>query len=114
MALIKCSECQYTISDKAKFCVNCGATNGGILTLIREKKFGGSLVTWTVSKNGVIIGELTNGQTLEIITDENFVLEVSAVFNNIVSTGRITIKKGETRTVIAKPGMWANFKFIEK
>lgn len=69
MAIIKCPECGYEISDKATSCVSCGCPivaekRYGAFSLIREEKMFFCLAKYDVFLDNMRWGTLKNGDSL--------------------------------------------------
>ena len=97
MALIKCSECEAMISDKAKNCPKCGAP---VVTLIKCKDCGGM-----VSPNAVVCPHC--GAPLKIMNAQNRSYPYSFLNNNRGDT------YSNTQSNIIKPLAQPKVGFVE-
>ncbi len=77
MALITCTECGASVSDKAAACTQCGAPlQEATVTLHRKKAFGGSAMTWHVTVDGIQVGSLRSGQSITVSRPSGFTVGV--------------------------------------
>jgi hypothetical protein len=81
VALVKCTECEHVVSDKAAACPRCGAPGPfhpqpTRVRLTRPSRFFGSLVPFVIEVDGEVIGFLLNRQTVEIERNYGFTLYV--------------------------------------
>ena len=114
MALVKCNECNNSVSEHASSCPQCGYPIGvGKITLIRKKKFIGSLVNYRIFKNGVEVGFLKNGASFSLNSDCDFNLRVMITEGTGPTlSGDLLVHKGMNQSFEVRPGM-LSMKFIE-
>lgn len=114
MALIKCNECNNSVSEYASSCPQCGCPIGvGKIILTRKKRFGDFITNYSIYKNGVDLGKLQNGESFSIASDSDFNLRVVITFGNGRQlSGDLTVQKGMNKTFDVKPG-FTSVKFID-
>lgn len=81
MALVKCTECEHVVSDKAAACPRCGAPgpfhrHHTKVRLTRPSRLISSFAPFVIEVDGEVIGFVLNGQTVEIERDYGFTLYV--------------------------------------
>jgi hypothetical protein len=97
MAMIKCTECGASISDKAKSCIQCGCPiNADSKVMI----YGYTQIFLInpkveVTMNGKLMGYVQNGDLLEIPISENAVID----FKCHVRTSHVTVYAGRVTKI---------------
>ncbi len=120
MAMIKCPECGHEISDSAVTCPNCGfplnLKKEIPVTVRRLKKSTASLCKFVVYVDGMMAGELKNGQEMTInVSQGNHELSVESIsvlgLAQTSSTGPLIIPDNANKVTVEIFAAFTGIKF---
>lgn len=118
-----CLKCGVKLGLDSKYCINCGEptqlkdeNNIGKINIIREKKFFGWAIPFTVYVDDTLLGKLTNGTTLSTkVGLGNHEIVFKSTESDVVSEIRLTEDKKEVNVyIIPKMGLIAAKPYIRE